>query len=255
MKVAVMMAAYNAAATLDYSLGSLLRQRGDAKLDIIVVNDGSTDGTGDVVRRIAAEAPEIRLIETPNQGITRTRNMLLDALAPDTDLVTTLDSDDLSPAGRFARDIRWFAEDPDLDMHYGYMQVFRGAIGDDLAPVASALTARVRGIHLGTLLARLPLVQRIGKFDDAFAQAEDTDYIFRALELSPNVKLVDDLCYFYRRHNGNISRDTATARRDFARATLMSIRRRRATNAPGVPAGFFDGSETLGGIDWWHGDD
>ena len=82
MKIAVMMAAYNAERYIEDAFASLLRQRSAANLDIVVVNDGSTDGTPLIVKRIAAEAPQVRLIETPNQGVTRTRNVLLAAIAP-----------------------------------------------------------------------------------------------------------------------------------------------------------------------------
>lgn len=58
MKLAVVMAAYNSAPHIGDALASLLRQRDAVDLDIIVVNDGSTDGTGDIVHRVAANSPK-----------------------------------------------------------------------------------------------------------------------------------------------------------------------------------------------------
>jgi glycosyltransferase involved in cell wall biosynthesis len=240
VKVAVMMAAHNAERHVEAALASLLRQRDAAQLDIIVVNDGSTDGTAGILRRLAAEAPEIRLIETPNQGIVRTRNRLLDALAPDTDLVTTLDSDDISPPGRFVREIAPFVSDPALQMHYGSMLVFRGAGDDPLAPDFAGKTSRVRGIHLGALLARLSLMQKVGRFDERFVQAEDTDFLFRAAETRPAMLLSDEISYYYRRHETNISSDPAVVRHEFSRALHAAARRRRIDKVPGVPPKFFD---------------
>lgn len=251
MKVAVMMAAYNAERHIESCLASLLRQRNDAQLDIIVVNDGSTDGTQAIVSRLAADAPEIRLINTPNQGITRTRNVLLDALSLDTDLVTTMDSDDVSPPGRFARETRFFADDPALEMHYGFLLVFRGQGDDPLAPDFEGNTAQVRTIHLGAMLARLSLMQKTGRFDESFIQAEDTDYLFRALETSPKLKVSDDISYYYRRHETNISSDPSVVRREFARALAKAAKRRRSGNVATVPPNFFDHRLQTDRMEWY----
>ncbi|MEO6396382.1 MAG: glycosyltransferase family A protein [Devosia sp.] len=251
MKIAVMVAAYNAERHIEAALGSLLSQRADAELDIIVVNDGSTDATPEIVKRLAEAAPEIRLIETPNQGITRTRNVMLDAIAPDTDLVTTLDSDDLSPPGRFAREQAPFAADPTLEMSYGYMLVFRGEGDDPVSPDFDGKTARVRGIHLGAMLARTALMRRTGRFDESFVQAEDTDFLFRLLESDPKLLLRDETSYYYRRHDNNISRDPSIVRREFARALMASSRRRRAGLAKGIPPNFFDHDDQAIRGDWY----
>ena len=254
VKVAVMMPAYNAAQYIEDALASLLRQRDAAHFDIIVVNDGSTDGTGDIVRRLAAQAPEIRLIETANQRISRARNVALDALADDTDLVTTLDADDLSPAGRFARDIAHFARDPQLELHYGFMTAFRGAV-EDFAPAPGTRSATSRGVHLGLMLARLSLVRRVGPFDVSCVQAEDLDYIMRMTELGPRMLLGDDVCYYYRRHPSNISGDGREGRKWLAHAMLKSAHRRRKNPALVTPKGLFDaGSFTDDDKAWWFED-
>src|SRR5262249_38831469 len=105
MKIAVLMPAFNAEATIASALKSILRQRDAGDLDIIVVEDGSTGATADVVTALAATAPEIRLIRIAHGGISKARNAALNAIAADTDLVGFLDADDLSPEGRLARDI------------------------------------------------------------------------------------------------------------------------------------------------------
>jgi glycosyltransferase involved in cell wall biosynthesis len=251
VKVAVMMAAYNAERHIEATLNSLLRQRDAAQLDIIIVNDGSTDGTAAIIRRLSAEAPEIRLIETPNQGITRTRNVLLDAIAPGTDLITTMDSDDISPPGRFAGEIKVFESDPTIEMLYGYMLVFRGAGDDPLAPEFTGRTAQLRTIHLGAMLARPSLYERTGRFDERFVQAEDTDYIFRMIESGPKTHLWPGVSYYYRRHETNISSDRTIIRREFARAVAASAHRRRRGAYKAVPPDFFDHSLLTDGTDWF----
>ena len=102
MKLSVIMPVYNREVFVGAALRSLLRQRDAAELDIIVVDDGSTDGSADVVRSMIDEVPCIRLFQQENTGVTRARNRGLNLLKPETELVSFLDSDDISPAAASA---------------------------------------------------------------------------------------------------------------------------------------------------------
>jgi glycosyltransferase involved in cell wall biosynthesis len=250
MKIAIIMPAYNAVPFIGDAIASLLRQRADAELDIIVVDDGSTDGTGEVVRQLAATAPEIRLIQQPNSGIARSRNTGLDAVRVEADLVNFLDADDLSPAGRFRRDIAHFRTDPDLDLLYATTRVFRGDRPGQLEPAAQAPSVDVRNIQLADLIMRAPFAGRVGLFDTTFTVSDDVDYLFRALELQPKLQLVDDIGVYYRRHDRNITRDFVAANRDLARALIVAARRRRA-GAGVIPKDFFNARPALEALEWW----
>jgi glycosyltransferase involved in cell wall biosynthesis len=238
VKIGVMMAAYNAAPYIGYALQSILRQRtADIAFDIVVVNDGSTDGTGDIVRSIGA--PEIRLIETPNQGVTRARNVALDHMADDIDLFTSLDADDLSPAGRFERDVKHFVHDPGLDFTYGYCELFREQSEGDLAPAPGAKTQVVRGVTIGSGLFRYPFVSAVGRFNAALDQAEDLDFLLRMFELHPRFELLDDICLYVRRHSGNMTRNVDVMNKQRARALALFGMRRRKSDVS-LPPDLFD---------------
>jgi glycosyltransferase involved in cell wall biosynthesis len=252
VKVAVIVPVYNGEKYIEDALASLLRQREDADLDIVVVNDGSTDGTLPIVRRLASEAPEIRIVERPHSGLAQTRNAGIDALRPDADLVTQLDSDDLSPAGRFARDVALFRNDPELELHYGAMRVFRDERRGLLEPDPLLPTVDVRAVQLGGLLIRTSLLARVGRFDESFSTADDVDFVFRALELGPKLQVVDDVAVYYRRHGLNMSReDVGKNKAEFARAMMMAAVRRRRSGTARVPPGFFNAKDTLEALEWW----
>src|SRR5688572_26884712 len=226
MKIGVLMTAYNAAPYIRQALESILRQRSsEFDFDIVIVNDGSTDETADIVRGIGA--PEIRLIETPNQGVTKARNVALNNIADDVELLTSLDADDLFPAERFARDVRNFVADSALDLLYGYALHFRDTAADGLSPAEGSRTQMIRSINLGCGLYRRDFVSLVGTFDETLVQAEDTDWILRMFERGPRYKLIDDVCLYYRRHDGNMTRNPAVVRRHFARALMKSMQRRR----------------------------
>ncbi|MBR4652016.1 MAG: glycosyltransferase family 2 protein [Kiritimatiellae bacterium] len=74
----VVMPCYNVAPHLAAALESVRRQsRQD--IEIVAVDDGSTDGTGDILRRFAAEEPRLRVLSQPNRGVSAARNAGIDA--------------------------------------------------------------------------------------------------------------------------------------------------------------------------------
>ena len=91
-RVTVAIPAYNAAATLDETLLSVRRQS-YPELEILVVDDGSTDATAAIVRRHAAVDARVTLIATPNGGVSAARNEALDRATGA--LFATVDADDL----------------------------------------------------------------------------------------------------------------------------------------------------------------
>ncbi len=97
-EVSVIIPCWNAAASIERALGSILDER-DIPLECVVVDDGSTDGTADVVRAIAARDPRVLLLEAPaNEGVSAARNRGLRAVRGE--WLTFLDSDDrLLPGG------------------------------------------------------------------------------------------------------------------------------------------------------------
>src|SRR5690606_9764728 len=97
--------AYNREAFIATAIRSLQRQRADADIDIVVVDDGSTDATAKIVARLAEEDPALRLIRQPRSGVARARNTGLDNIHADAELVSFLDSDDACAAGRFGREL------------------------------------------------------------------------------------------------------------------------------------------------------
>lgn len=249
-RLAVIVPARDAERFVADAIASLLRQRHDAALDIIVVDDGSRDATADIVEAVAADAPEVRLVRQPQSGIAAARNTGLAAVSPEADFISFLDADDLSPAGRFARDLMSFRADPELELHYGTSRVFRDERRGLLEPDPQTPYVDVRNIQLGNLLLRASLARRVGRFNESFTVSDDVDYLFRALELGPKLVFVDDITVFYRRHGGNATRTGEVSTPEFARAVMMAARRRRAGGFP-APAGFFNARDTLEKLEWW----
>ncbi len=89
--ISVLVPAYNAQSVLPQCLDSLLAQTFE-DFELLVINDGSTDGTADVLRRYATRDARVRFIEQPNRGLAATRNAAVrEARAP---LIAFVDADD-----------------------------------------------------------------------------------------------------------------------------------------------------------------
>ncbi|CCV09901.1 glycosyltransferase family A protein [Mesorhizobium sp. STM 4661] len=240
MKVSVIMPAYNRERYIVSALRSLLRQRDAADLDIVVVDDGSTDGTADAVRAMMGQTSCIRLFQQANMGVAKARNTGLRQLLPETRFVSFLDSDDISPAGRFKADLACFEADPDLDLTYSLMTLVDGIDDETLEPAADCRSMVVRGVSLGAGIFSRTLVDRTGGFDEAFSQAEDTDYLLRVFERGPRYMLSDTVALYYRRHPGNATREPGVPVREYLRAIHKSMRRRKADPSLHQVQGIFE---------------
>ena len=100
--VSVIIAAYNAAGFIADTCRSVIRQTYTA-LDIIVVDDGSTDRTSEVVEGLALSDPRIRLIRQPNLGVAAARNRGIAAASGE--FIAPLDADDLWDPTKIARQV------------------------------------------------------------------------------------------------------------------------------------------------------
>ena len=90
--VSVVIASYNAAATLDQTIESVLCQT-IANIEVVVVDDGSSDGTPDLVRELMGTDRRIRLIEQRNAGPSSARNRGVELARAET--IAFIDADDL----------------------------------------------------------------------------------------------------------------------------------------------------------------
>ena len=118
-RVTVLIPAWNEARVIERAIGHVLASR-DVHVDVIVIDDGSTDGTGAVVHAAYGEHPQVRLLTLANGGKARALNHGL-ALA-DAEIVVALDADTQFEPATIARLARWFV-DPGLGAVAGNAKV------------------------------------------------------------------------------------------------------------------------------------
>ena len=97
VEVSVVVPCHNGAQFVEAAVRSALAQEG-VELEVVVVDDGSTDGSADIVRAIAETDLRLRLLEQPNSGVSSARNHGYQQ-ASDGEFVLFLDADDILTSG------------------------------------------------------------------------------------------------------------------------------------------------------------
>lgn len=117
MKLSVIIPVYNVAGTLDRCLESVTRQ--DYKnMEIILVDDGSTDASGSICEEWAADYTNITVVHKKNGGLSDARNAGIEIA--NGDLITFVDSDDFIASGTFISVIKEMCDNTDV-IEYGVM--------------------------------------------------------------------------------------------------------------------------------------
>jgi len=239
--ISVIMPVYNREAYVADALRSIQEQEVDADIEVVVVDDGSSDRSREIVAEMAADDPRIRLIEMGHRGVAAARNAGFEALRGN--FVAFLDSDDLFTEGRLARHLAVLRAEPQLGAVGGAITFFRRLAPDGQPVPISTIEQNILG--LPGYLFRRGVFDQVGVCDETFAQAEDGDLILRMREAGILIAHDPENCLWYRRHDDNITNDENgldTARLKMVHASL--IRRRLTGEVRPIPA-FYEGTKKL----------
>lgn len=221
MRISCIVPVYNGERYLSEALDSVLAQDRQP-FEIVVVDDGSTDGTAAILQ---AYAGSIRVIRQHNQGAAAARNAGLRETT--SDVIAFLDSDDIWPTGRMKVLAEVLERDAAADVAAGLVEIL------DQRPAKPAAREDLRTLHrvhcVGSLLMRRSVFDRVGGFNESLRVVEDTEFIMHARDRGIAFKLIDVVSVIYRLHAGNISRDINRNQSSALDAIRSVMRRRRAT--------------------------
>ena len=152
IRVSVVIPAYNAARTIAETLASA-RNQTHGNLEIIVVDDGSTDSTLDIVNSHAAEDPRVRILHQENRGVAAARNAGIAASSGE--FIAPLDADDIWHPRKIERQLEVFRQEgPDTGLVYTWF-----ALIDEQSHV---LQVKAGGRYRGRVLQNLAFYNFIG---------------------------------------------------------------------------------------------
>ncbi|WP_134093766.1 glycosyltransferase family 2 protein [Novosphingobium sp. PhB55] len=245
-KLSVILAAYNCADFVERSIGSALDQQG-LSVEIVAVNDCSTDATLDVLQAIARKDPRLRVIDSKeNLGPSGARNLAFDHAAGEWGAV--LDADDALEPGALSRLVQ-IAEDRDADIVAGSIRFFShqrqevsGPVFQENAPITTlslgdfveAARPANREPDYGLLkpLFRIAFLNDNGlRYRTDIRHGEDFHFIIDALSKGAKYVLAREvLSYIYTTRDSGLSRTRVDYSRMISETEKLSRRAPFASN-------------------------
>ena len=198
--VSVVMGVYNSASTLVANLDSILAQQ-DVDFEFIVIDDGSTDATAQLLDTRAAADARLRVVHQPNAGLTQA--LVAGCALARGRFIARQDSDDVSLPGRLQAQAQWLQAhgdavlvgcDYELVGPRGELLRVRRGQADGVADLLDRHGRSVPGPHHGTVMFRRDAYERAGGYRPAFYFAQDIDLWSRLLEVGELGYVPEVLC-------------------------------------------------------------
>ncbi|MDX1642678.1 MAG: glycosyltransferase family A protein [Balneolaceae bacterium] len=202
--ISVVLPVYNGEKFIGEAIRSVLAQE-YKPIEIIVVNDGSTDQTEKCLEEFKGK---LSVIKQQNSGPSSARNRGIEAAKGD--YITFIDADDVWAPGNISFHIEQFKSFSELEISVG----LTAEMDFESAETLDAETAASNSfLHLvmGASMMKQTVFNDVGLFDEELILRQDTDWFLRARELEKNIAIGKELVLFYRKHQNNRTNDRIKA--------------------------------------------
>lgn len=183
------MPVYNAELYLAVAVESILNQS-FSDFDFIIIDDGSTDGSLDILQKYAKQDDRIRLVSRENKGIVETLNEGLAMI--DTEFVARMDADDIASLDRLEKQVDYLNKNQQC-LLLGSRVTIIDSDGDDIREMGSFfsnkeiyegfLACKGQLIYHPTIVFRNSVIKTIGGYRDKYPYLEDLDLFLRVAEV------------------------------------------------------------------------
>jgi len=212
--ISVIIPTYNGERFIAETLRSVLTQTLSPD-EVIVVDDGSTDATPDIV---AGFPSPVRIVRNSRSGPAAARNKGIEVAQGA--FIAFVDHDDLWREDKLALQMDAFREDPLLDVCVTHIQRFRQ---EAPAEKIEFLDKPVPGFLTVTMLARRDRFRQVGSLNTTLKYSDSAEWFLRAREHDLRIRLLPDVLTWHRSHGENLSEGSA----DRAQAEFLRLARTR----------------------------
>lgn len=233
--VSVIIPVFNGARYLEAALASVLAQS-YLPAEIILVDDGSDDGSGALIERIAASAPApIHCLHQQQRGPGAARNR--GVAASTGEIIAFLDQDDLWAPSKLEQQVHLFQADPTLGIVLTHQTYFLDAGFARPAWVRPEVLEKATLAPTPSALAvRRDAFAQIGGFNEEMLLWSDTDWFFRAQDAGVPLAYAPEVLIQHRIHTQNQSRMATKFHQELLGLVQQSIRRKQTRHIPGEGA-------------------
>ena len=230
-RISVIMSVYNNEAYLAAAIESILEQTfGD--FEFLIVDDGSTDGSGPIMDSYAARDARIRVTHQRNQGLVASLNrMIYEARAP---LIARKDGDDIAMPERLARQLAFLDEHPDHGVVGSWTRCIdeTGAERQELCrDHPTSHEALLDSLDRGPLLCHSSVVMRadilrsVGGYRPQYRHCEDYDLWLRLVERTRITSIAERLMLY--RHSDEQVSSRHILEQHYGAATALEAHKER----------------------------
>ncbi len=209
--ISVVIPCFNSQATLRETLDCVLSQSW-SNLEVIAVDDSSTDNTPALLRAYAISDPRVRVIRQANAGCGAARNAGIRQAKGQ--FVGLIDADDLWHRDYLAAHMQRFDANPELGVSFTRVRF----IENDGMPTSEATRPKLTGLRpedilqdnpcgCAMLVAKREVFDHVGLFNDKLRRAEDQEWLFRVALTAWKIEGIDRVLADYRNSPAGLSAD------------------------------------------------
>jgi len=222
VKISVLIVSYNYGRFLPQCIESVLAQTWSGDLEIVLVDDGSSDGTAELLRGF----PMVRYVFQNHSGVAAARNRAFKEATGD--YIAFLDADDLWKKEKLALQLKYLQEHPGCEIVFsGYENFLENGVSPDEKWVKhEVLFAAGNKTLLTTALFSRSVMLRCGNFDEGFRYGEDTEWTSRLGYLGLHSGFLEDKLLMRRLHGQNLTNHDEAGPSEESMAKAFQIIRR-----------------------------
>jgi len=236
--ISVIVPVFNGASFLEEAV-ACVRAQDYPSLEILIVDDGSTDRTPQVAR---AFGEPVRYFRQENRGPSGARNTGLRQARGEA--IAFLDADDLWPEDKLRSQADYLKAHPDVEAVHGLTQIMKPAAGGQETMCFEAAAPPRFILAFGGALIRREVFDRVGLMDEELGMAEDVNWLLRLFEKDVRLVVLNRVTSIYRRHPRGMSFYADLKGSCLLKEIKKSLDRRRegAGRAPDLPDLLFEGA-------------
>ncbi len=218
--VSVIVPVYNGAQFIGKAIESVLVQNYDP-LEIIIVDDGSTDETANIVKSYN----NMRYIYQPNQGVATARNTGINSSRGK--LIAFLDADDCWAPNKLNIQVDCLLKHPHIGCTLGRQKNFLEPGTEKPFWLMEKHLLKDHDGFLPTALIRRDIFDKVGLFNPDYKISEDVEWFSRVKDASVPVMVVPEIVLYRRIHDTNLSYQLKAGDPTLLRALRASVHRKR----------------------------